>query len=107
MSIVTGSVQLPKDGKIIRVHPIRHKRSRALGAFLTPTAAARPTKPGQRSRRARTTKVGVAAGRVIPPGPAPLVAPWRRRAPARLSLKPAYGTPRQPHQLRVRQTFSR
>ena len=28
VSIVAGSVQLLKDGKVIRVHPIRHDRAR-------------------------------------------------------------------------------
>jgi transposase InsO family protein len=36
VSIVAGSVQLSKDGKIIRVHPIRHDRARELGAFANP-----------------------------------------------------------------------
>jgi transposase InsO family protein len=36
VSIVAGSVQLSKDGKVIRVHPIRHDRSRELGAFANP-----------------------------------------------------------------------
>jgi len=33
VSLVAESVQLSKDGKIIRVHPIRHDRARELGAF--------------------------------------------------------------------------
>jgi transposase InsO family protein len=33
VAIVAGSVQLSKDGQVIRVHPIRHERSRELGAF--------------------------------------------------------------------------
>jgi transposase InsO family protein len=33
VAIVAGSVQLAKDGQVIRVHPIRHDRSRELGAF--------------------------------------------------------------------------
>jgi hypothetical protein len=33
VSIVAGSVQLAKGGKVIRVHPIRHDRTRKLGAF--------------------------------------------------------------------------
>jgi len=33
VTIVAGSVQLSTDGKVIRVHPIRHDRSRELGAF--------------------------------------------------------------------------
>jgi transposase InsO family protein len=36
VSIVAGSVQLAKDGHVIRVHPIRHDRSRELGAFANP-----------------------------------------------------------------------
>jgi hypothetical protein len=36
VSIVAGSVQLSRDGNLIRVHPIRHDRSRELGAFANP-----------------------------------------------------------------------
>ncbi len=36
VSIVAGSVQLAKDGNIIRVHPIRHDRAREFGAFANP-----------------------------------------------------------------------
>jgi transposase InsO family protein len=36
VAIVAGSVQLSKDGHVIRVHPIRHDRSRELGAFANP-----------------------------------------------------------------------
>jgi integrase-like protein/Mu transposase-like protein len=36
VSIVAASVQLARDGKVIRVHPIRHDRSRELGAFANP-----------------------------------------------------------------------
>jgi transposase InsO family protein len=36
VAIVAGSVQLSVDGKVIRVHPIRHDRSRELGAFANP-----------------------------------------------------------------------
>jgi transposase InsO family protein len=36
VTIVAGSVQLSRDSKIIRVHPIRHDRSRELGAFANP-----------------------------------------------------------------------
>ena len=36
VTIVAGSVQLSRDGKIIRVHPIRHDRARELGAFANP-----------------------------------------------------------------------
>jgi hypothetical protein len=33
VAIVAGSVQLSQQGQVIRVHPIRHDRSRELGAF--------------------------------------------------------------------------
>jgi transposase InsO family protein len=36
VTIVAGSVQLSKDGKLIRVHPIRHDRAKELGAFANP-----------------------------------------------------------------------
>ena len=36
MTIVAGSVQLSRDGQVIRVHPIRHDRARELGAFANP-----------------------------------------------------------------------
>ena len=36
VTIVAGSVELSKDGKVIRIHPIRHDRSRELGAFANP-----------------------------------------------------------------------
>jgi hypothetical protein len=36
VSIVAGSVQLASAGTVIRVHPIRHDRSRELGAFANP-----------------------------------------------------------------------
>jgi transposase InsO family protein len=36
VTIVAGSVQLSKDGQVIRIHPIRHDRSKELGAFANP-----------------------------------------------------------------------
>jgi hypothetical protein len=44
---MAGSVQLSKDGKVIRVHPIRHDRARELGAFTNPKV--RPTARTPRS----------------------------------------------------------
>ena len=41
VTIVAGSVQLSRDGKVIRVHPIRHDRSRELGAFANPNGRPR------------------------------------------------------------------
>jgi transposase InsO family protein len=46
VSIVAGSVQLSKDGKIIRVHPIRHDRARELGAFANPKGRPRRKNSG-------------------------------------------------------------
>jgi transposase InsO family protein len=43
VSIVAGSVQLAADGKVIRVHAIRHDRTKEHGAFATPNG--RPRKP--------------------------------------------------------------
>ena len=45
VSIVDGSVQLAKEGKIIRVHPIRHDRFRELGAFASPKGRPRRKTP--------------------------------------------------------------
>jgi hypothetical protein len=36
VSIVAGSVQLAKDGAVIRVEAIRHDRAKELGAFANP-----------------------------------------------------------------------
>ena len=41
VAIVAASVQRSKDGQVIRVHPIRHDRSRELGAFANPTGRPR------------------------------------------------------------------
>jgi transposase InsO family protein len=45
VSIVAGSVQLAKDGAVIRVHPIRHDRSKELGAFANPNGRPRRQNP--------------------------------------------------------------
>ena len=45
VAIVAASVQLSVDGKIVRVHPIRHDRAKEHGAFATPNG---------RPRKART-----------------------------------------------------
>ncbi len=41
VTIDAGSVQLSRYGKILRVHPIRHNRSRELGALANPEGRAR------------------------------------------------------------------
>jgi transposase InsO family protein len=43
VAIVDASVQLSVDGKVVRVHPIRHDRSKEHGAFATPNG--RPRRP--------------------------------------------------------------
>jgi transposase InsO family protein len=43
VAIVAGSVQISSKGKVIRVHAIRHDRSKEHGAFATPQG--RPRKP--------------------------------------------------------------
>lgn len=43
VTIVAASVQLSQGGKVIRVHPIRHDRSRELGAFANPKGRPRRT----------------------------------------------------------------
>ncbi len=46
VSVVGASVQLSVDGKVIRVHPIRHDRVKDRGAFATPKRPARRAKTG-------------------------------------------------------------
>jgi hypothetical protein len=63
--MVAGSVQLSIDGRIVRVHPIRHDRAKEHGAFATPNG--RP-----RHRQDAPAGVGVKAKplRGRPTGPA-------------------------------------
>lgn len=63
VTIVAVSVQLSKDGKVIRVHPIRHDRSREPGAFANPKddPAAR-TPPPAMSPSYRNSDVGRVPG---------------------------------------------
>jgi transposase InsO family protein len=46
VTIVAGSVQLSQGGKVVRVHPIRHDRSREHGAFANPKGRPRRTAAG-------------------------------------------------------------
>jgi hypothetical protein len=41
VAIVTGSVQISENGRIIRVHQIRHDRTKEHGAFATPSGRPR------------------------------------------------------------------
>jgi hypothetical protein len=45
VAIVGASVQLSVDGKVVRVHPIRHDRTKAHGAFATPNGRPRKARP--------------------------------------------------------------
>jgi hypothetical protein len=58
VSVVAASVQLSKDGQVIRVHPIRHDRSRELGAFANPKG--RP--------RRKNSAIGTPANRQLATG---------------------------------------
>jgi hypothetical protein len=44
VAIVAGSVQISESGKVIRVHQIRHDRSKEHGAFATPNGRPRNRK---------------------------------------------------------------
>ena len=70
VSIVAGSVQLACDGQIVRVHPIRHDRSKEYGAFATPNGRPRhhqdaPAGAGVKAKPLR----GRPAGRALTPTP--------------------------------------
>jgi len=41
VAIVAGSVQISENGKVVRVHQIRHDRSKEHGAFATPNGRPR------------------------------------------------------------------
>ena len=41
VAIVAGSVQISAKGKVLRVHQIRHDRSKEHGAFATPNGRPR------------------------------------------------------------------
>jgi hypothetical protein len=45
VAIVAGSVQLSSGGNVIRVHPIRHDRTKEHGAFAVPAGRPRRTTP--------------------------------------------------------------
>jgi hypothetical protein len=68
--IVAGSVQLSCDGHIVRVHPIRHDRSKEHGTFRHPERAARHHQdaPAGASVKAKPLR-GRPAGRALTPTP--------------------------------------
>jgi hypothetical protein len=44
VAIVAGSVQISSNGKVIRVHAIRHDRAKEHGAFSMPSGKPRKSK---------------------------------------------------------------
>ena len=66
VSIVAGSVRLPRDGQVIRVHPIRHDRSRELGAFANPKGRPRRKNSAIGNTGLRTCRL--ATGTHLSPG---------------------------------------
>ena len=84
VSIVAGSVQLACDGQIVRVHPIRHDRSKEHGAFATPNGRPRHRQDAPAGAGVKATPLrGRPTGRALtpPPPPAPSAAA-RNRPPA-------------------------
>jgi hypothetical protein len=75
VSIVAGSVQLSRDGKVIRVHPIRHDRTRELGAFANPQGRARRKKLRHRPHAPQPPRCRLATRTPMSPGYPNLTAP--------------------------------
>ena len=70
VSIVAGSVQLACDGQIVRVHPIRHDRSKEHGAFATPNGRPRQPQDAPAGAGVNATPLrGRPTGRALTPTP--------------------------------------
>ena len=70
VSIVAGSVQVACDGQIVRVHPIRHDRSKEHGAFATPNGRPRHRQDAPAGVGVKATPLpGRPAGRALTPTP--------------------------------------
>jgi len=70
VSIVAGSVQLACDGQILRVHPIRHDRSKEHGAFATPNGRPRHRQDAPAGDGVKATPLrGRPTGRALTPTP--------------------------------------
>jgi hypothetical protein len=73
VAIVAGSVQLSSQGKVVRIHPIRHDRAKEHAAFACPNGRPRthhqdaPDGPGVKATPLR----GRPAGRALTPTPQP------------------------------------
>jgi hypothetical protein len=72
VAVVAGSVQLSCDGQIIRVHPIRHDRSKEHGAFATPNGRPRHRQDPPAGDGVKATPLrGRPPGRALNPTPPP------------------------------------
>ena len=70
VAIVAGSVQISADGQIVRVHPIRHNRSKEHGAFATPNGRPRQPKDAPAGAGVKATPLrGRPTGRALTPTP--------------------------------------
>jgi hypothetical protein len=77
VAIVADSVQLSIDGRIVRVHPIRHDRAKEHGAFATPNGRPRQPQDAPAGAGVKATPLcGRPAGRALtrPLNPALLAA---------------------------------
>jgi hypothetical protein len=57
VAIVAGSVQLAVEGRVVRVHPIRHDRAKELGAYAHPLGH-----PGRIAKKAQAAAARLATG---------------------------------------------
>jgi transposase InsO family protein len=70
VSIVADSVQLACDGQIVRVHPIRHDRTKEHGAFATPNGRPRHRQDAPAGAGVKAAPLrGRPAGRALTPTP--------------------------------------
>ena len=68
--MVAGSVQLSIDGRIVRVHPIRHDRAKEHGAFATPNGRPRHRQDAPAGVGVKATPLrGRPTGRALTPTP--------------------------------------
>jgi hypothetical protein len=68
--IVAGSVQFSIDGRIVRVHPIRHDRAKEHGAFATPNGRPRHPQDAPAGAGVKATPLrGRPTGRALTPTP--------------------------------------
>jgi transposase InsO family protein len=72
VAIVADSVQFSCDGQIVRVHPIRHDRSKEHGAYATPNGRPRHSQDAPAGAGVKATPLrGRPTGRALTPPPPP------------------------------------